>query len=135
MRIGELAALAGVPAGTIRYYERRGIVAPPARTASGYRDYGVETADRLRFIKRAQELGFTLEEIDELLALRVQDPDACSAVEAKTREKIAHVARKISELQRLESALTRLADACTTRTATHECPVLEMLIHEDEVRA
>lgn len=131
MKIGQLASLAGVPAATIRYYERRGILAEPPRTHSGYRRYDVETADRLRFIKRAQELGFTLEEIEELLALRVEDPASCAAVEAKTREKIRDVARKISELKRLEAALSRLADACTTRTATVECPVLEMLIHED----
>ena len=135
MKIGELASLAGVPAATIRYYERRGILADPPRTLSGYRRYGAGTAERLRFIKRAQELGFTLEEIEELLALRVEDPASCAAVEAKTREKIAHVAQKIRELKRLEAALSRLAEACTTRTATVECPVLEMLIHEDEAGA
>lgn len=130
MKIGELASLAGVPAATIRYYERRGILAEPARTESGYRRFGPETAERLRFIKRAQELGFTLDEIEELLALRVADPAACADVEAKTREKIEDVVRKIGELKRLEGALRGLADACAARTATAECPVLEMLVNK-----
>lgn len=132
MKIGELASLAGVPVATIRYYERRGILAEPPRSDSGYRSYGSETAERLRFIKRAQELGFTLEEIKELLALRVEDPAACVDVEAKTREKIGDVGRKMRELKRLEGALRRLADACAARTATAECPVLGMLVYEDD---
>lgn len=131
MKIGELASLAGVPAATIRYYERRGILAEPPRSDSGYRHYGPETAERLRFIKRAQELGFTLGDIEELLALRVHDPAACAEVEAKTRVKMEDVSRKISELKRLEGALRGLADACAARTPTAECPVLEMLVHED----
>lgn len=131
MKIGELSALAGVPAATIRYYERRGILAEPPRTDSGYRSYGPEAAERLRFIRRAQELGFTLEEIHELLQLRVEDRASCAAVASKTQEKISDVAQKIAELQRLEAALHRLADACVSRTPTAECPVLEMLTDEE----
>lgn len=132
VKIGELAHLAGVPAATIRYYERRGILPEPPRTGSGYRRYGPGTVERLRFIKRAQELGFTLEEIEEFLALRVDDPASCARVEAKTREKIAGVVRRISELKRLEGALRRLVDACAARAATAECPVLEMLVHDED---
>ena len=76
MKISEVAALAGVPTATVRYYERRGLIAQAPRTGSGYRTYGSDTATRLRFIKRAQDLGFSLEEIQELLGLRVEDSAA-----------------------------------------------------------
>lgn len=131
MRIGELAALAGVPAATVRYYERRGLIAEPRRTGSGYRQYDPETAERIRLIKRAQDLGFTLDEVRDLLELRVDDPASCAAVEAKTREKIEDVRRRIVELERLEAVLSRLADACAARVPTAECPVLEMLSEEE----
>jgi MerR family transcriptional regulator, copper efflux regulator len=134
MRIGELAELAGVPAATVRYYERRRLITTPGRTDSGYRRYGPETAERIRFIKRAQDLGFSLDEIDELLELRARDAASCVAVEAKTRRKIDDVRRRIAELERLEAVLLRLADSCAARERTSECPVLEMLT-EREARA
>ncbi|MFZ5625282.1 MAG: MerR family transcriptional regulator [Gemmatimonadota bacterium] len=127
LSIGELATAVGLSVQTIRYYERRGLLAPPPRTASGYRQYSPETADRLRFIRRAQELGFTLEEIHELLELRVRDPAACAAVETRTRRKIEQVEAKLRELGRLKRVLERLARACERRTPTAECPVLDML--------
>lgn len=131
MKIGELAALAGVPAATVRYYERRGLIAEPARSASGYRQYGPQAAERIRFIRRAQGLGFSLEEIEELLALRVDDPASCAEVATKTRAKIAEVRRRIGELERLEGVLSRLAAMCAGRTVTSECPVLEMMVEDD----
>ena len=130
MKIAELAAQAGVPIATVRYYERRGLIAEPPRTGAGYRQYGLDAAERLRFIKRAQDLGFTLAEVEELLNLRVADPESCAAVEAKAREKIADVRRKVAELERLEVVLERLVGACATHTPTEECPVLEMLTEE-----
>ena len=132
MKIGELAALAGVPAATIRYYERRGILSEPPRTGAGYRHYRPEAAERLRFIKRAKELGFTLEEIEDLLTLRVDDPATCAAVEARARAKIDAVRRRIAEMTRLEAVLDRIAGACMSRALTEECPVLEMLNDEEE---
>lgn len=135
MKIGEIAALAGVPTPTVRYYERRGLIARPPRARSGYRQYGRETADRLRFIKHAQALGFTLDEIEELLGLRVKDPASCEVVEAKSRAKILDVRRRIAELERLEAVLCGLADSCATRTRTAECPVLEMLVEQEVARA
>lgn len=127
MTIGELAAAADVNVQTVRYYERRGILAEPRRTDSGYRQYAAETAERLRFIKRAQQLGFSLEEIQELLELRVDDPSVCAAVEATTRRKITDVEQKIRELERLNRVLQRLAASCRARTPTAECPILEAL--------
>lgn len=127
MTIGDVAALAGVPTATVRYYERRGLIAKAPRTDSGYRQYPEEVVVRLRFIKRAQELGFTLAEIRDLLDLRVEDAAACVVVEAKTREKLEQVRGKIRELQRLEAALERLTVSCRNRTPTAECPMLEAL--------
>lgn len=130
MNIGELATLAGVRTATVRYYERRGLIAKAPRNAAGYRRYHPDTAKRLGFIKRAQELGFTLQEIGELLQLRVEDPGACPTVEARAREKVVQVERKIRELTRLRRLLEGLADACHTRRPTVECPVLEALSGE-----
>lgn len=127
MLIGELAFRAGVNVQTVRYYERRGLLREPKRTSSGYRHYPAESLERLQFIKRAQELGFTLEEIGELLDLRVEDPASCSVVAERTRSKLADVRRKIRELQRMETALKDLGSACLTRTPTAECPILESL--------
>lgn len=129
MRIGELAAAASVNVQTIRYYERRGVVPTPRRSASGYRQYAGDAVRRMRFIKRAQELGFSLNEIEELLALRVRSGDACAAVLRKTRAKSTLVEQKIRDLQRLKRTLQRLAEACAKRRPTEECPILETLDH------
>lgn len=128
MTIGEFASAAGVNVQTVRYYERRGLLAAPKRSASGYRQYGTDSLDRLHFIKRAQDLGFSLEEISELLELRVSDPASCSRVETRTRAKLENVRRKISELKRMETVLERLAASCAAREPTAECPILESLV-------
>ena len=91
---------------TVRYYERRGLMARPARTRSGYRQYGDDTVARLRFIKRAQMLGFSLHEIQELLELRVQHASACGTIEAKTEQKIELVDNKIAEARPLSPLLS-----------------------------
>ena len=127
LRIGELAERAGVGVPTIRYYERRGLVRRPPRTRAGYRQYPEEEVARDRFVKRAQELGFSLEEIRELLALRVRDGEACGAVEARARAKLAQVEAKLRELEALRRVLGRLVAACRARRPTGECPILELL--------
>lgn len=132
--IGQVARAADVNIETIRYYERRGLLSPPRRTPSGYRQYNEDAVARLRFIKHAQELGFSLQEIDELLALRVRRGTACDAVARKTREKIALVERRIRDLQRIKLTLGRLADACAARELTQECPILEALEDHAVVR-
>src|SRR5919106_3198304 len=132
LTIGQLATRAGVNIQTVRYYERRGLMPRPAGTRAGYRQYRPEAADRLRFIRRAQDLGFSLEEIAELLALRVKHASACATVEARARAKIAIVERKIGELQRMRRTLERLAAACEQREATGECPILEALEEEPD---
>jgi MerR family mercuric resistance operon transcriptional regulator len=134
MKIGEVAALAGVPVATVRYYERRGLIADAERTPSGYRQYDAGAARRLRFIKHAQALGFSLEEIEQMLALRSGDPAACARVEAVTREKVLVVRQRLAELQRLERTLQELAGACARHEPAEPCPVLAVL-HDDAPRA
>lgn len=127
MRIGELAKSAGVNVETVRYYERRGLLPPPARTQAGYRRYQPASVARLRFIRRARALGFTLHEIDELLTLRARPGAACDVVDVKAREKIALLRRKIQEMTAIEQSLTRLAGACDGRSPIGDCPILHEL--------
>jgi Hg(II)-responsive transcriptional regulator len=127
LTIGQVAAAADVNIQTIRYYERRGLFAAPRRTPSGYRAYATDAVSRLRFIKHAQELGFSLKEIQELLGLRVRHGAACDVVEQKTRQKIELVQERIGDLRRLKRTLERLAAACAARRATDDCPILDAL--------
>lgn len=130
MRIGSVAHAAGVEVSTVRYYERRGLLAEPARTDSGYRQYEESAIERIRFVRHAQDLGFTLEEIEELLGLRVDDPSSCEAVEHATRVKLGSVDAKIRELRRLRGVLAALVRACEEKEPTAQCPVLGMLEEE-----
>lgn len=130
LTIGQVAKAADVNIETIRYYERRGLFPSPRRTAAGYRQYEGDAVRRLKFVKRAQDLGFTLKEIEELLALRVHHRAACDAVEQQVRHKITRVDQMLDELSRLRGALGRLVDACRNRRATDECPILEVLEHD-----
>mgnify|MGYP002623553893 CR=1 FL=1 len=127
LTIGALAKAADIGVETVRFYERKGLLPEPPRTQAGYRQYPPETVDRLRFIRRAQGLGFSLREIMELLNLRVDEIAACGPVEAQAREKLEQVAGKIAELRRIQSALRRLVRACEAREPTGECPILEEL--------
>lgn len=125
--IGQLARQAGVNIETIRYYERRGLLPDPPRSRAGYRQYPPEAIGRLTFIRRAQTLGFTLAEISELLDLRVGPTQACEDVETKARSAIARCQAKIDELQQMSRALGKLADACSSRPHTSDCPIIELL--------
>jgi Hg(II)-responsive transcriptional regulator len=128
MTIGELARRARVNVQTVRYYERRGLLPEPDRTPSGYREYTDATLDRLRFIRRAQELGFTLSEIGELLVLRLDPHTTAAAVKARAESKIADVDRRIHDLQRIKHALTHLAGRCHGgRGPVGDCPLLDAL--------
>ena len=127
LTIGQVADAADVNIQTIRYYERRGLFPTPRRTPAGYRQYAEDAVARLRFIKHAQDLGFSLKEIQELLVLRVRHGAACAPVERKTREKIELVERKIRDLERIRETLEQLAAACAARSPTDDCPILEAL--------
>ncbi len=134
MRTGELAANAGVNIQTVRFYERRGILPKPVRTASGYRDYSTEAVRMIRFIKRAQELGFTLDEIEELLRLRDNRRANCAEVKTAGRAKMAAVEEKIASLKAMKRALAVLLASCARNDRDRACPILEALEAPDERR-
>jgi MerR family transcriptional regulator, copper efflux regulator len=123
--IGTLAKRAGVRIDTVRYYERNGLMAPQARLASGYRRYGEAALARLRFIRRAQALGFTLREIRELLAISGQRDVA--KVKKKAQAKLADVEQRIADLKRMRKGLSTLIDACPGHGRAADCPILKAL--------
>ncbi|MEX0692452.1 MAG: MerR family transcriptional regulator [Gemmatimonadales bacterium] len=125
--IGALARQAAVNVETIRYYERRGLLPEPPRSRSGYRHYGPDAAVRLEFIRRAQALGFTLEEIGALLGLRSHPPHNCDAVQAAAEGAVARITAKQAELERMRWALAALIDDCRARRASDDCPILTSL--------
>lgn len=127
LTIGEVAKAAEVGVETIRFYEREGLIAPPPRRRSGYRQYPEDTVRRVRFIRHAKELGFTLREIAELLSMRVDDRMSCVEVRTLARAKIADVDERITALQRMRDALDRLARRCRGEGPTSECPILDAL--------
>lgn len=124
---GELAQKAGVHAETIRYYEQRGLLPLPHRTRAGYRVYSETDLTRLRFIKRAQELGFSLREIEELLALEAM-PDASSElVRQRAMAKIAEIEARIRDLTCIRDTLCQLVVACDGQVPIAHCPILHAL--------
>lgn len=131
LTIGRLANQGGVKTQTIRYYERRGLLSRPKRSAAGYRMYSAETIRRLRFIRQAQDLGFSLGEIGELLALRMNSRTTCADIRARAHEKITAVDKKIKELKRIRGALDKLAVACRGNGPISECPIVEALEYEE----
>lgn len=131
MTIGTLAKQVGVGAGTLRYYERLGLLAPEERTAAGYRIYRSDAARRLRFIRRAQALGFSLEEIATLLALNDNPQGHARDVKRLSLEKIRDIEARLHDLQRMKQALEELADHCNGKGSTAECPILAALNEND----
>jgi len=126
MRIGEAAEQAGVNIQTLRYYERRGLLPRPPRRESGYRDFSTETVRVVRFIKRAQELGFSLDEIEDLLRLRRDRVTNRRRVRALAGKRLDQVDAKIAQLQRMRNALSHLVHTCE-HGSTPECPIIEAL--------
>lgn len=127
LTISKIARGAGIGVETVRFYEKEGLIEPPARTPSNYRIYPESDMMRLRFIKRAKSLGFTLKEIKELLSLQL-DPQATKAeVKQQMEVKIADIERKIRDLTRMKEVLESLDACCDGRGPTSECPILEAL--------
>lgn len=126
-QIGELAKLTKVNIQTVRFYERQGLLPVPERTSGGFRLYHQIDADRIRFIKQAQLLGFSLDEIKELLSLRVEPDSNCAKIRQQTEEKISQVKAKIHDLQRIVITLEELVNNCTNREPTEICPILGSL--------
>lgn len=132
MIIGQLARQAGVPIDTIRYYERQRLLPEPLRSASGYRRYGQDDLLRLNFIKRAKGLGFTLDEIRDLLGLSDARATDMASVKAAATGKLALVESRIEELGRMRDALQLLVDACPGHGALSECPIMAALSGKQE---
>lgn len=132
LTIGELARRAGVGVDTIRFYEREGLVAEPDRSpSSGYRQYAPQAVQRVRFIRHAKELGFTLKEVQELLDLRVDPSSTCADVRRRAQEKVAAIEQRIASLERMRTALRRLAARCQGGGPVTECPILEELARQE----
>jgi len=127
LTIGKVARQAGVGVETVRFYERQGVIDEPPRRVSGYRQYPPETVARIRFVRRAKELGFTLKEIKELLLLRASTSSRCADVRQRAQVKVEDIRQRIRDLQKMENALKRLMAACSGRGPVTECPILEAL--------
>ncbi len=127
LTIGQLAKRAKVNLETIRYYERRGLIPEPPRSESGYRMYSRDAVARTEFIKRAQALGFSLREISEIFALRMEPETACGDMKAKVEAKIEDIEQKITDLEQIREALVVMAEKCRGKGPIGECPILEAL--------
>jgi MerR family copper efflux transcriptional regulator len=124
LTIGKVAKLSGVGVEAIRFYEREGIILQPKRRAGSFREYSGDVVYRLRFIKRAQDLGFSLSEIEELLSLRAKR-GSCKIIKQRAEQKLMQIEEKISDLRRIQSALLKVKATCETQNPSEECPVLE----------
>jgi MerR family copper efflux transcriptional regulator len=127
LKIGQVAALGGVNLQTVCYYEREKLLPEPPRLSSGYRVFSEDTVRRVRFIKRAQQLGFTLAEIRELLMLRVDPGGDSAAVRLLAKRKIGEIEEKIHALEAMKTALEHLTDKCPGKGPASECPILESI--------
>lgn len=131
LTIGRVASAAGVGIDTIRYYEREGLLPEPERRLSGYRDYTPDAVTRLRFIRRAKELGFTLPEIRELLALSADRERGVRGVKQRAEARLVEIDRRVRELKRVQRGLKNLIGACPGHGALESCPILTALSHEE----
>ena len=131
LTIGTVAKRAGVAIDTIRFYEREGLLPEPLRRASGYRSYDDSAINRLRFIRRAKDLGFTLEEIRDLLALSADRHRGVKAVKQRAAQRLADIDARIAELTRIRQGLEQLIKACPGRGDPEHCPILRALADEE----
>ena len=127
LSIGEVAKLAGVGVQTIRYYEREELIEAPPRSESGYRQYSPEAVVRIRFIRHAKELGFSLKEIKELLSLRADSAASCADVRERATAKVSEIEAKMQSLARMREVLLRLTSICAGAGPTSHCTILEAL--------
>lgn len=126
MKIGDVSKLTGVPRGTIRYYEELKLIESPGRTDAGYRNYSRKVIKELRFIKRAQELGFSLREITELMALQNNIRNAtCRDVKQYAIDKVEMIEKKIADLKQIRSRLLELIASCEDENSLEVCPILD----------
>lgn len=126
MKIGELGQATATKVETVRYYEKIGLLPPPARTAANYRAYGADHLARLSFIRRARDLGFTLEAVRELLTLADDKAQSCEAVDVIARAHLTEIDRKVADLQALRAELARTLGSCSHGTVA-DCKIIESL--------
>jgi MerR family transcriptional regulator, copper efflux regulator len=127
LKSSALAELGGVNLQTIRYYEREGLLPAPPRLRSGYRVFPETAVQRVQFIKRAQELGFSLKEIRELLSIQIDPTKECSDVQRLAKAKVADIEARIRTLRSMKRVLSALADACPGSGPSSECPILDSI--------
>lgn len=127
-RISELAEKCSINKETIRYYERIGLLSKPSRTDAGYRVYSDNTVKRILFIKRMQDLGFSLVEINKLLGVVDKDSERCRDMNDFVIQKIEEVQKKIRDLKRIEHMLINLKECCPDEKSLHDCPIIEILM-------
>ena len=132
MTIGQVAKRTGVNIQTVRFYERKGLVLPEKRTDSGYRIYSHEAVRRIRFVRHAQEMGFSLREIEDLLSLRIDPGMTCADVKIRAETKRTEVEQKIDKLSHMQRALEMLVARCDGDGPVSECPIIEALDSVDD---
>ena len=132
MRSGQAARDAGVNVETLRYYERRGILQSPERRASGYREYTEEAVGVIRFVKRAQELGFSLDEVETLLTLATGGPESCDSARALATRKLDELDTKLRSIRAMQDSLQRLVATCEMPRSERDCPLLDALGGRDD---
>lgn len=132
MRSSQVADQAGVNVQTLRYYERRGLLPEPGRSVSGYRSYDAQAVRTVRFVKRAQQLGFALEEIGSLLHLAAGGPDNCTAAKSLATEKLAQLEQKIARLDAMRDSLRQLVATCDRAPSRRICPLLDAIEHDTD---
>ena len=125
MRIGQVAQRAGVNVETIRFYERKGLITQPPRNTEGYRQYPDQTIARIRFIKRAKELGFSLTEIAEFLSLQANPRATCTDVKQRAEAKVSTIQDRIKDLQKMKRSLEQLAASCKGSGPIVDCPIID----------
>jgi len=133
LTIGQLAGQTSVGVETIRFYERKGLIPEPPRTAAGYRQYSDESVKQVSFIRHAKELGFSLKEIQELLSLRASPGTQCADVRSKAEVKVGEIDQKIATLNNMKSALSKLIVQCSGSAPASACPIMEALDTEMEI--
>lgn len=133
LTIGQVAKQAEIGVETVRFYERQGLLVAESRTPSGYRQFDEQTVARLRFIRRAKDLGFTLNEIRELLSLKFDPSTTCADVKQRAESKICDIEAKLATLQKMKQALERLTRACGGSRVSSDCPILEALNGGEEM--
>ena len=130
LTIGKLAQASDIGVETVRFYERKGLIEQPNKQGA-FRYYSLDLIDRIKFIKRAQELGFTLREVKELLELKINNQSKCSDVLKKTESKIIEIDEKINDLKKMKKSLKNLAQCCTSDDMPlSDCPILECFVEK-----